>query len=987
MRGWAFWLLAGLCWTAAPAQAARDVDRYVGRNVVEVRLTADGRPFDDPTARELVETRPGETLSMREVRESLAHLFSLGLFRSVEVGASDRRGGVALVYDLESLETVNRVEFTGVRGVPEEWLRRFVSQRHGTTFPAGDAAAVEDTVRRAYAERGFFTARVRLEISGPVSRRVLRMAIEAGPRAVVRRWHITGESPVFHDTIRTRLGLRSPGTPYDGVEITQRLGDYEGDLRRRGYYEARLSHEIQRLSDVEVDVRLAIRRGPRVEVTFEGDQVPGARLADLVPVAREASVDEDLLEDADRRIAGHLQALGYRDAAVTHTRDGDADRLSIVFGVTRGPLYRVRDVVTRGNQAVSDDQVRSILGVEAGAPLVVREIDAGLAAIEEHYSRLGFATVRAVRSFSGTGGRHEDGVVEQRVEIAIDEGVRTIIGEVTFVGSAQSSAVLQQVVDVRPGDAYHGPQIERHRDALLESYLNEGYEQAQVMLDARFADDLSTVDLVFRIAEGRQVLVDHVLIVGNRTVDSATIRGEVTLVPGAPLGLDDVAETRRRLNALGMFRRLDIREFSHGRSDRRDVIIEVEEAAATRLAYGGGFELSQRLRREVRAAGSQAVERIEFAPRGSFEIGRRNLWGRNRSIDLFTRVSVRRKNDPPLVAPVPVETGGAFGFNEYRVLATYREPRAIGRDWDVLMSGFVEQAIRPGFDLFSRGVTAQMTRSSGVATGTSIGYRLGNNDTSNRELNPEDENIVDRLFPNVRLSSFSASQVRDTRDDPVEPARGTLVTLESEVAARAIGSEVGYSKSFLSGSVYRRLPGVPRIVLAAGARLGVAWGFPRALDAPDALDASREGRVEAASSLALPISERFFAGGNTTVRGFALDRLGNPRTQTGGTIDQAGFPQGGNAVIIFNSELRIRVTPAIGVVTFLDAGNVYDRVEHVILGRIRSGAGFGVRYNSPVGPLGFDIGFKLGERHFFGDETSPQQEQLMALHFSFGQAF
>ena len=92
-------------------------------------------------------------------------------------------------------------------------------------------------------------------------------------------------------------------------------------------------------------------------------------------------------------------------------------------------------------------------------------------------------------------------------------------------------------------------------------------------------------------------------------------------------------------------------------------------------------------------------------------------------------------------------------------------------------------------------------------------------------------------------------------------------------------------------------------------------------------------------------------------------------------------------MIVLNGELRVGVTPAIGVVTFLDAGNVYDRVENVRLGRIRSGAGFGLRYNSPVGPLGFDVGFKLGERHFFGDETNPQQEQLWALHFSFGQAF
>ena len=982
MRGWVLALLAGLWWPASPAQAAREVDRFIGRNVVEVQLAVDGRPLADSTARDLVETRVGEPLSMRQVRETLAHLFSLGLYRGVEVGAGASRGGVTLLYALQSLETIARIEFTGIRDVPEEALRRLVARRHGATFRAGEVGAVEDTVRSAYAERGFFTPRVRHEIAGPASGGLLRIAVQAGPRAFVRHWSVTGESPAFHDAIRARLGLRD-NEPYDGPAIVERLGEYEADLRRRGYYEARLSHDVERLSDTEVDVRLVVRRGPRITVTFDGDEVPGARLAELVPVAREASVDEDLLEDADQRIAAHLQGRGYRDAAVTHTREGGAEQLSIVFRVTRGPLYRVGGVVVRGNQAVADETIRAIAGLVEGDPLVVREIDAGLAAIEEHYSRLGFATVRAVHAFEDAEIEGDRDAVEQIVAITIDEGLRTIVGVVEFDGaSARSAAVLQQVVEVRNGDAYYGPQVERDRNALLEHYLNDGYEQAQVAVDARFADDLSTVDIVFGIVEGRQVLVEHVLIVGNRQVDAATIRREVTLVPGEPLGLDDVAETRRRLNALGMFRRLDIREFSHGRFDRRDVIVEVEEAAATRIGYGGGFEVSQRLRREVGAAGSQAVERIELAPRGSFEIGRRNLWGRNRSLDLFTRVSVRRKNDP--LVPLAAEAGSALGFNEYRVLATYREPRAVGRDWDVLVSGFVEQAIRPGFDLFSRGVTAQLTRSSGTATGAAVGYRLGNNDTSNRELNREDENIVDRLFPNVRLSSFTASQVLDGRDDPVDPSRGSLVTLESEVAARTIGSEVGFSKSFISGSVYRRVPGLPRIVVAAGARLGVAWGFPRALDAGAA---PMEERQPAPGTLALPLSERFFAGGNTTVRGFALDRLGHPRTQTGGTIDQDGFPQGGNAVVILNSELRVRVTPSIGVVTFLDAGNVYDRVEHVSLGRIRSGAGFGVRYNSPVGPLGFDIGFKLGERHVFGDETNLQQEQLWALHFSFGQAF
>ena len=983
MRGCLLALLAGLCWPAAPVHAAREVDRFIGRNVVEVQLALDGRPLEDPAVGELVETRTGEPLAMRQVRETLAHLFSLGRYRGVEVAAGARGGGVALLYGLQSLDTVGRIEFAGARGVREEALRRLIAQRYGDTFPAGVADAVAETVRNAYAERGYFTASVSHRLTGFASERALRIAVEAGPRASVRRWPIAGESPASHRAIRARLGLRDNEAPYDGPGISRRLGDYEADLRRRGYYEARLSHEVERLSDTEVDVRVTFNRGPRIEVTFEGDEVPGARLADLAPVVREASVDEDLLEDADQRIAEYLQGLGYRDAAVAHTREGDAERLSIVFRVTRGPLYRVGGVVVRGNRAVADETVLTLAGVAPGDPLVVRQIDAGLAAIEEHYSRLGFATVRAVHDLSDaeTGGGGD--AVGRNVEITVEEGVRTIIGTVDFDGaSVRSAALLQQMVEVRSGDAYYAPRVERDRDSLLEDYLNDGYEQARVAVDARFTDDLSAVDLVFRIAEGPQVLVDHVLIIGNRQVDASTIRREVTLVPGEPLGLDDVSETRRRLNALGMFRRVDIREFSHGRFDRRDVIVEVAEAAATRLAYGGGFEVSQRLRRELRAAGSQAVERIELAPRVSFEVGRRNLWGRNRSMDLFTRVSVRRKNDPPL--SVPAETRGALGFNEYRVLATYREPRAIGRDWDVLLSGFVEQAIRPGFDLFSRGVSAQLTRSAGVATGTSVGYRLGNNDTSNRELNREDENIVDRLFPNVRLSSFTASQVLDTRDDPVDPTRGSLVTFESEVAARSIGSEVGFSKSFLSGSLYRQVPGLPRVVVAAGARLGAAWGFPRILGAmPEPAD----GQPPVTSSLSLPLSERFFAGGNTTVRGFALDRLGHPRTVTGGTIDQDGFPQGGNGLVILNSELRVRVTPAIGVVTFLDAGNVYDRVEHVSLGRIRSGAGFGVRYNSPVGPLGFDIGFKLGERHVFGDEANPQQEQLWALHFSFGQAF
>lgn len=976
--------------------APRDIERFLGERIVEVQIVSDGTRVESAAVAELVETRVGEPLSMRQVRESLTHLYSLGDYGGIGVGASELRGGVALLYELRSLEVVDRVEFSGRLGLPADDLRDAVVRTASVAFDADTVDEVVERVRAYYRARGFLAVRVDPRLEGPPTGRVLRLDIDAGRRATISMFQIRGVIPPsrggFERTLM-RLGLRV-GMPYDGVDLDRRLAEYESELRQRAYYEANLSHVPEVVDDgSSVRVFLDIQRGPRVTVAFAGDEVPGADLEQLVPVEREASVDEDLLEDAGRRIVAHLRGLGYRDALVTHERSTNGDDLSVVFAVARGAAYQVANVVITGNESVESATLAPLVNLVVGDPLVLADLDAGLAAMVEHYNRLGFATVRVSPACDeiATGGA--SGQVPVVCEIEISEGVRTTIRSVAFDGNdAWGRDVLGAAIGAAVDAAYDGPEIDADRNAILELYLNDGYEQATVAVEPRFDDDLRAVDLIFRIREGPQVLVDHILVVGNQRVKTETIRGELTLAPGSPLGLDDRAETQRRLNALGMFRRLSIREFSHGREDRRDVVVYVEEAPATRLAYGGGLEVSQRLRRETDVAGSQAVERIEFAPRGFFEIGRRNLFGRNRSIDLFTRVSVRQKNDP--VDPFRVDGATALSFNEYRILGTYREPRRFGLGWDVLFQGYVEQAIRPGFDLFSRGVSAQLTRQVSPALRNTLAYRLGQNDTSNKELNREDEDIVDRLFPDVRLSSFSASQLRDTRDDPFEPTRGSLVGLDTEIAARAIGSAVGFGKTSASGFVYRALPGTRRVVVAAGARVGLAWGFPRSFvvlpETPGSVDPP-PSIVVPLTDPALPISERFFAGGDTTVRGFALDRLGDPVSRPGGTIDQDGFPQGGNAMILLKSELRFSLTKAIGLVTFLDAGNVYDRVQHMSLSRIRGGAGFGVRYFSPIGPIRVDLGFKLGERYVFGSDqnsdTSPTQEPLTALHISIGQAF
>src|SRR5687768_15022214 len=162
---------------------------------------------------------------------------------------------------------------------------------------------------------------------------------------------------------------------------------------------------------------------------------------------------------------------------------------------------------------------------------------------------------------------------------------------------------------------------------------------------------------------------------------------------------------------------------------------------------------------------------------------------------------------------------------------------------------------------------------------------------------------VDKPVPEVRLSRFAGSLIFDNRDDLLDPENGTSIIVDTNVAMRAIGSEVGFVRTFAQGFFYRRLPVRRRAILAVGARVGAARGFERVKDDQVVSD--------------LPASERFFAGGDTTVRGFSLDRLVSEDT-----VSATGFPLGGNGLIVLNGELRVHLGRALHGVGFIDAGNV-----------------------------------------------------------------
>ena len=959
---------------AAPPAEADDPAALAGRNVAEVRLFRDGRPVDEPALLDFVETRPGRPLSMRQVRESVTHLFSIGEFVDVRASAAAGARGVSLRYDLAPFRGAGGVEVLDARGRPVEEAADLVRRRLGSRVAAGQAAAAAALLEEYYRGAGRFAARIAPRPPSPDGRLVID--IDPGPAARIGSIEVRGVEPPRRPAVLNRLGVRE-GDPYDPAELDRRLAEYEEEVRSRRFYAARFSHAAAPGPDgLAVSLDLDVRAGSQVAIRLEGDPVPGARVDELVPIAREGSIDEDLLEDSGLRIENHLRGLGYRDARVTHRRLEEPGQLAVVFDVARGARYVVGEVAFTGHRAVPSAELAELFDVEAGAPLVMDAVEAGAAAVRAAYEERGYrgVEVRPALAEAAPPGGGGAAAVPVRLLVDVAEGRATTVGAVSFEGvTAFTEAELAAAVDVRPGMPFHAPRARAAAAAILLRYLNEGYEEAEVEVEPRFDESGGTAEVVFLVREGPRIFVDHVLVVGNRQISTATIRRELALRPGEPLGRDEIDETRRRLTALGIFRRIELRQFSHGAADRRDVVVVVEEAPATRIGYGGGLEASQRLRA---GAGGAAAERLEFAPRGFFEIGRRNLWGKNRSIDLYTRVSLW-----PRGAPAEEVSRTDLGFNEYRFLLNFREPRAFGQSGDLLVSGFAEQVIRPSFDLISRGVNTELRRVIGSRTTGRVGHTYGVNRIANEQLQSEDRPLVDRLFPEVTLSTFSAGLVRDTRTDPLEPAGGTLLAVDVEASSPRIGSAVGFAKTVLQGFLYRRLPG--RAVFAAGARLGLARSFTKTLLRASTLVLNDDGlpvlREVARLTFVhgLPASERFFAGGDSTVRGFALDRLGDEST-----IGANGFPTGGNAMIVLNSEVRVPVFGPLQAVGFLDAGNVIDRVGNFDLARLRGAAGFGVRYRSPIGPIRVDLGFKLDRREFAGE-----RESLTALHLSIGQAF
>jgi outer membrane protein insertion porin family len=940
-----------------PAWAA--VADFIGRPIGSVRLVIESRETTDPVLMQIVSTVAGQPLSMVQVRETVAHLFSLGRFEGVQVDASLENGRVALSYELVPIHPVARIRFDGPIGAPgidQGALRRAIVDRYGVSPPLGRTADMARILTDALGERGYLSPSItpRAVIEHAPERATLVFTVDPGPRTVVGDVEIAGTPTVTHAELIRRLGLER-GAPYQRDALNGRIEKYIEDRRSKGYYEARVVPTVRLSADQRVaDLTLAVAPGPRVRVVFAGDALPADRRAELVPVEREGSVDEDLLEDSSNRIEESLRAQGYRDARAPHTRTQTDEELVITFTVTRGQQFKVASYEISGNASMPLSDFEPSLRLRDGQPFASARLDADVQTIEDLYHRRGFSAARVSSAVDVESSSPPPAAIPVAVRLVISEGPSTTVDAVTFEGNqALGEARLRDRVKLRPGAPYVPGQLAADRDSIQLAYQDLGYESASVEARPAFTQNNTHVAVAFEIREGPQVFVDHVLIVGNVRTTTSTIERELQVKSGDPFSLAAINESQRRLTALGLFRRARITELRHGGETTRDLLVTIEEAPPTTIGYGGGLEAG---RVTVAPTGpGVATEQLDVAPRAFFEASRRNVFGKNRSLTFFSSVAYHSEE-----SSIPFE---------YRVIGTYREPRVFDTAFDAFVNVTFEQQRRSGFNFKRRGVSADLARKLSRTVSITGAYQLQRTEVFDDQLDPADKPLIDRLFPQFRLSSFSLSLARDTRNDAVDPTNGDYASAGGQVAGRAIGSEIGFAKSLFTAQTFRTIPHTRRMVFAGSVRLGLAAGFPVDVGAN-----AQSGTID------LPKSERFYAGGDTTIRGFYLDRVGTRHipSQPGDTLDADLLPVGGNGLIILNGEMRVPLFAGLGVVGFVDTGNVFARATAIDLAELRTAVGSGVRYKSPFGPIRFDFGFKV----------HPQPgEGLTAWFISFGQAF
>lgn len=555
-----------------------------------------------------------------------------------------------------------------------------------------------------------------------------------------------------------------------------------------------------------------------------------------------------------------------------------------------------------------------------------------LEAIRSFYNKKGFLDAKVTIDSID----RDDKSNSVKIRIMVNEGPQTVIRRLEFTGQDLiTEDNLRKGLELVEGEPYNPNLLEADRYQLFRKLFERGYLGAEVAYDADV--DSLEVDVTWRLVPGEPIDVEGISVTGNSKVEGRLIRRELIFESGERFDMKKVLESKQNLYDTGYFTSVEIEPDALDMQRRQvDLVLQVRERKMGYLETGLGV-------------GNVHGNRL-FA-----EWGQRNLLGRGYALNLKTSHAFR-------LFPENEYAVGKIDFRSkfMRHEGELRFPHILST-WNTFALGayYERDATVDPVIVKARSFSATVSRRFTRHTSLLLSYALEN--IKRQEIEEE--------RAQSRRRSLNFTFVRDSRDFYFNPRRGMYITIEGGYTGGLLGGEDNFYSTVVSFQRYQNLN--ERTIFAYRIRTGYAQTFGD----------SREA--------VLPIESRFFAGGGNSVRGYRENSLGPRR--------DSAEPRGGRVLLLTNVELRFPLPYFsrynFGAAVFLDGGNVWNSVEEIQMKHFRLfsdrddttfrdymyGAGFGLRYYTPVGPVRIDAGLPL--------KKTETIDYDFWIHISLGQIF
>ena len=940
-----------LVWAMAqPAIVGAQSQKFEGLDIVTIQFVPAAQPLDAEELFRILPLKRGQPLRRSDVGASIDRLFATGRYADIQVDAEPYNGGVIVRFLTRNSWFIGNVHAAGDISEPPNPGQLESAADLDLGQPYSDAKLQQgvDYQRRLLESNGLYLSQIHpvLDYDSQYQQVHVRFDVRSGPRARLttpvlqgnlnlqpdrviaatkwRRWWFHTWKPMTQDRVRRGLDrIRSLYQKDDRLEANISLESVQYDRERRSAVPT-----------------LRIDAGPRIEVRAVGAKVSQKTLRQYVPVFEEHAVDNDLLAEGARNLRDYFQRSGYFDSQVEFKQQRVVnDRAAIDYLINTGTRHKLVAVEISGNRYFDTATIRERMFLQTASLLQFRHgrYSENLLAQDEQsiadlYRSNGFRDVRVTHRVED---RYRGKPAELAVFIRIDEGPQYLVNSLQVDGIQQlkREEVLASLSSVQ-GEPFSEFNVAVDRDTILARYFENGYPDATFTWSSQPAEQPNRVDLHFVITEGTRQTVRQVLVSGLQATRPQLVYSNLNLNPGDPLSPTAISNTQRRLYNLGIFSRVDSAvQDPEGDTTDKYVLYEIDEAHRYSMAVGAGAELA-------RIGGCQTcldapAGATGFSPEVSFTLTRNNFWGVGHSASLQTQISTFERQG----------------------LLNYNWPRFAGSDnVTISFSGLYEDSrdVRT-FSAKREETSAQLSQRLSKPTTLlyRFTYRRVSVDESTLKISPL---LIPLLAQPVRLGELSISLVNDRRDDPIDPHKGSYTTLDLGLAEDIFGSQRNFLRFLAHNSSY--YPFGRRFVLARNTEFGEIYSFNYSGDIAQAI----------------PLPERFFAGGDTSDRGF-------PDFQAGPRDTTTGFPVGGTALFFNQTEFRFPLIGTnVGAVLFHDFGNTFTSLSNMSLRVNQHGdqdfdymahaVGFGLRYRTPVGPFRVDLAYSLNPPKFFGFQGS-----------------